>query len=349
MGVSPRRARALHLQLPPSSALRGRPGGDRRFERAVRAEIERRGEDPTGRSTRVVAFSVGGGDPLTVGRERLDRILPLPAASFSFRENGELSIEASPARTDAESLRFFRGHRFNRISFRAGDGSSPAELARAVGGARREGFRAVAADVPLDVGDRAERIGAAIRAGADHVSLVEVEAGSLSGAAWIDRYRDCVDRLEGKGLRRYELFHFARPRFEATSIRIVSAGGDVIGVGPGGAGMIGRLRYRNPEGPEEYAAWVEGGMDGGKEERLADDELARERILLGLRRGGGFDPRREGARSGIDLEEALAPAIGRLEGEGLLRRVDRRISLTERGIPLADSVTLSLFGPWGLP
>ncbi len=111
------------------------------------------------------------------------------------------------------------------------------------------------------------------------------------------------------------------------------------GPGPGKTGVWGK-RYANERNPERYMA--DAGTGSHDSEETLDREMATsEYLMLALRLTEGFAEEDFRGRFGIPLQEA-APRLDELCREDLLVRSDGRVHLSERGLPLADTVTARL-------
>lgn len=158
------------------------------------------------------------------------------------------------------------------------------------------------------------------------------------------------ERLVRAGFEHYEISSYARPGKRAVHNTLYWTGGEYLGLGcsahshrrlPGGA-----ERFATVRSVDDYFA-VQGRMGGvplptdpavASYEQLSPAAVEGEALWLGLRLLEGVSRRAHAARYGADPAERHAPAIQRLEGEGLIERSGERLRLTARGVLWADEV-----------
>jgi oxygen-independent coproporphyrinogen-3 oxidase len=115
-----------------------------------------------------------------------------------------------------------------------------------------------------------------------------------------------------------------------------------IGIGPSAASYMENRRYQNPA---DLHAWKECIVSG----RLAFDTAAAEGTddvmeifcFTSLRTAAGLDTQKFKERFGISLEEAYQkepPPVDQWIGQGLLRKENTRLILTEKGIDVSNEI-----------
>lgn len=161
------------------------------------------------------------------------------------------------------------------------------------------------------------------------------------------RHVDTVEQhLEALGLQRYEVSNFALPGHRARHNAAYWLHRDYIGLGPAAhsfqllPGHTRGLRWRNLPDLQRYLAG-ESPLDPESVETLTPQQLAEERIMLGLRTCGGVDPEKLEADYAYRFNEHQLALLDRLEHDGLLQH-DGTITLTRAGWKIADQVTLQL-------
>ena len=116
-----------------------------------------------------------------------------------------------------------------------------------------------------------------------------------------------------------------RPGHECRHSLAYSGAADYLGIGVGAVSTVAGRRWRNAPSLEGYLhAHATGAAPSRTREPLDDDDLRRERWMLGLRLGRGMDM---GWAGPPDHPEAMA----RLEAAGLLVRGDGTVALTREG------------------
>lgn len=144
------------------------------------------------------------------------------------------------------------------------------------------------------------------------------------------------------GLLRYEVSNYAKPGFHSRHNAVYWTGGEYLGVGAGATGFRregeGGVRWSNHRSADKWLAAVEAGrLPHGDTEALSAEDLASERIAMGLR-----------LVNGVDVGGALQ-AFGRGWGHrdetvkhlvkaGLLEERSGRLALTARGFEVHSAV-----------
>jgi oxygen-independent coproporphyrinogen-3 oxidase len=153
-----------------------------------------------------------------------------------------------------------------------------------------------------------------------------------------------IDRLEGAGLRMYEISNYALPGQESRHNLVYWANDAYFGVGLGAARYVDAVRSVNTRDLSAYLRRIEAGEPAtGPNERLEPEARARETAVLMLRRTIlGIEREDFLTRTGYDLDALLGAEISRHVAHGLLEDDGRRIRLSREGIFLADRVMCDL-------
>jgi oxygen-independent coproporphyrinogen-3 oxidase len=151
--------------------------------------------------------------------------------------------------------------------------------------------------------------------------------------AWRALMERLLERLEGAGLRRYEVSNHARPGHEAVHNRGYWQGRPYLGLGPSAHSLL-------PDGTRrvevsDTEAWLAG--TPATVEHLTAEQAAIDRLVSGLRGVDGL-PLTALSELGFRLQPA---AIRQLERADLLR-CDPDLRLHGEGFFLADGVTRAL-------
>ena len=311
---------------------------------------------------------VGGGTPSLLGGAGLRAVLDAVRDNFTLADGAEVTTEANPESTSPQLFEHLRSVGYTRVSLGMQSMAphvlavldrvhSPGRALTAAVEARCAGFDHVNLDLiygtPGESDDDLLRsVDAAVHAGVDHVSayaLVVEEGTALARrvrrgeiAAPDDdvlahRYELVDSRLNGAGLRWYEVSNWSRPGGQCRHNIGYWAGGQWWGAGPGAHGHVGEIRWWNTKHPSAYAAALAAGsLPVAGHERLGDAERHIERIMLSvrLRRGLAVAALTEGERR--RAQTAIA--------DGLLTAHGKRLVLTDRGRLLADAVVRNLLG-----
>lgn len=237
--------------------------------------------------------------------------------------------------------------------------------------ARRAGFDNVSCDliygVPGQTVDDWERdVATAIALGSEHVSaycLTYEEGTPMTGmkkaglVTAVDEdtelamFRLARERFAAAGLRHYEVSNYARPGRESRHNLAYWTWRDYLGLGAGAHGFAAAARplddaaasspgwgrrYSNLRLPELYMSARDGAWHASEEELSLDMAVA-EYLMVGLRLADGIDTGSFRRRFGLELADA-APRLGEFLDGGLLCRRDDMVTLSRRGLEIADSV-----------
>lgn len=250
---------------------------------------------------------------------------------------------------------------------------------------------------PTETDDDLRRtLDAVLEADVDHVSayslIVEdgtamarkVRRGELPAPdedTLADRY-DAIDaRLHQAGFHWYEVSNWAKPGGECQHNLIYWRSGQWWGAGPGAHGCVrlrgeghsesGLVRLVNAKRPRTYWNGLLGEAEGASirkdglpvpgsvvtTERLSNDDLRTEQVMLRLRLAEGLDLAEltggtGGARSANTANPARNPdleqVIERYTGLGLLDKRGERLRLTDKGRYLADGIVTDIVLALGL-
>lgn len=307
---------------------------------------------------------LGGGTPSLLEPAALEIILRrLPAVKWR-----EATMEAAPGTVTAERAASWRRLGIDRVSLgvqsfvkreiaATGRKHSAAQVEDEVKLLRREGITNINIDLIAGLPHQTaaswrESLDWVERLEPPHVSVYMLEAdedsrlgrellagGSRYGARAVpdeeqiaDSYIDAVERLEGLGIRRYEISNFARPGFESLHNLKYWRLENYRGFGADAHSYDGQRRWSNVETAAEYVERFGSGASPVAESEMLDPRRAmEEHFFVGLRQAAGIEPSRE------EWQRFDEP-IRRLASDGLLERDARRLRLTDRGVLLSNTV-----------
>lgn len=305
----------------------------------------------------------GGGTPILLGEKRIDAIIKTARRFFSL-ENAEITLEANPASTLAQTLKGLWKAGVNRLSFGL-QSAIPEELALlgrrhtakeallAVQHAREAGFSNISLDLMLGIPhqtlDSVEKsIAFCADAGVQHLSayLLKIEPGTpffknqigLSCPdedAQAEIYLHAVRVLGEYGFAQYEISNFAKDgRYSHHNCKYWQ-GTEYLGLGPAAHSLLGGRRMFYPKNLDRFLACQNATellvQDGG-------GGTADEYILLGLRLVQGID-KQEGALLYPDFDwDSLWDKAAPMIQAGYMRRQGDRLSFTPEGFLLSNSI-----------
>jgi oxygen-independent coproporphyrinogen-3 oxidase len=335
-----------------------------RYFTAFGRELER-----VERMLEVDTLYLGGGTPSHLGPTGLRRIFGILHDRLRPAADAEVTVEANPLDVTPEFVAAARDCGVTRVSL--GGQSLDAATLRALDrdhspdDVRRATARLLDAGlvVSLDLmtaapgqslaGVEAD-LAAAVDLGVQHVSVycltwekgTAFESARLRGALQpaeesIERamFETAIDRLEAAGYEHYEVSNFARAGCRCRHNEAYWDCRPWEAFGPGAARFDGRARITNHRSTTTWMTKVLAGDDfAGDVDRMTDEQAARERIVVGLRRRDGLDRAAFRAASGFDLDVLAGPAIARWGAAGLATDDGRRVRLTRAGLLVSDAL-----------
>ena len=316
---------------------------------------------------RLSSIFFGGGTPSLMEPTTVEAVIAAAKTHWPATDDVEITLEANP--NSAEAARFADLARagVNRISLglQSFDDAALAFLGRAH--SADEGQRALAAAqsavdrvsfdliyaLPGETEDRwAASLALALSLGTEHLSLYEltIEPGTRFASMVARREFEPLDaemaarlfehtqsRTAAAGIPAYEISNHARPGAESRHNLTYWRYGDYAGVGPGAHGRRTGMRTVRHKKPENFlAAIARNGHGLVEEELLPAADAAKEALVMGLRLAEGIDLAALETR--FDRPIVDQAAVDRLVGHALLRRDGTRLSTTEAGRLLLDSI-----------
>jgi oxygen-independent coproporphyrinogen-3 oxidase len=158
-------------------------------------------------------------------------------------------------------------------------------------------------------------------------------------------FEAAIDRLEAAGFAHYEVSNFARPGARCRHNEAYWDCRPWEAFGPGAARFDGRTRITNHRSTTTWMNKVLAGGDfTGDVDAMTDEEAARERIVVGLRRRDGLDREAFQQASGFDLDELAGESIRTWVVGGLAADDGRRVWLTRAGLLVSDTLWADVLG-----
>ncbi|HET9018154.1 MAG TPA: radical SAM family heme chaperone HemW [Acetobacteraceae bacterium] len=343
-----------------------------RFAAALRRELAweaaRLGRRP------LASIFFGGGTPSLMAPETVAALIADAQRLFAPLPGMEITLEANPTSVEAARLAAFRDAGVNRVSLgvqslddaalqRLGRQHSAAQARAALTLAQnlfpRTSFDLIYARPGQTPADWRAELRAALTLAADHLSLYQltIEPGTAyatqhargeivlpdddTAATLYDATAEEAARF---GLLPYEVSNYARPGGESRHNLVYWRYGDYAGIGPGAHGRVtlggALLATRRHRAPEAWAERVERDGHGTTGETpVAEQDRAREMLLMGLRLAEGVAESRFAARTGRSLDSALDPDIlARAIEAGYLDRDVTRLRATAEGRKRLDAL-----------
>ena len=279
----------------------------RGYLEAVLAELEAHRAAFLGRE--LVSIYLGGGTPSLWPADCLTELRARICAAFAG-EPREVTIEANPVDCTPDNLAGWQAAGIDRVSLDAGDlvalgrDHRMGEGLAAVEAARAAGFARMSADIILGAPGSRQPLASVTAMGErelPHLSVYEltVEEGTPLGQRvargevvpdsedrLADLYIGAHELLVAGGYEHYEVSSYARPGARAVHNSLYWRGAEYLGLGSGAASFLrrggGGVRWSNHRSVGRYLAAAPDQRRAEIDE-LGDDDLAADRIWLGLR------------------------------------------------------------------
>jgi len=312
---------------------------------------------------------LGGGTPSHLGPEGLRRLIGILRERLQPAVDAEVTVEANPLDVTPEFVAAAGDCGVTRVSL-GGQSLDPATLRaldrdHAPDDVRKATTRLLDAGlvVSLDLmtaapgqslADVEADLAAAAALAPQHVSVycLTWEQGTAFESARrrgelrpaeeaIERgmFEAAIDRLVMAGYEHYEVSNFAKPGFRCRHNEAYWDCRPWEAFGPGAARFNGRTRVTNHRSTTTWMTRILAGEDAtGDIDAMTDEQAARERIVVGLRRCDGLDRAAFRVASGFDLEPLAGPAIARWVGAGLATDDGRLVRLTRAGLLVSDAL-----------
>jgi len=312
----------------------------------------------------------GGGTPSLLEPAEVRRIIDACLAAFDVAAVREVTLEANPETVTEERLAAYREAGVTRVSFgvQSFRDDELKRLSRLHGAdraraayqeARRAGFDNISLDLMMwlpaqRLDEWLRSIDMAIALAPDHLSLYLLELypnaplkDDMARANWSQApdedaeamYMTAMERLDSAGYHQYEISNVARPGRESIHNLKYWKDGDWLGFGCGAHSTRDGVRWKNVSATDEYVQRVARGEPLATDiHRMSPDERLGDALFTGLRLSAGVDADDVGRRYGVDVWERYGPDLDPFLEDGCLRRDGARLSLTRRGMLLANEV-----------
>jgi oxygen-independent coproporphyrinogen-3 oxidase len=312
----------------------------------------------------------GGGTPTLLPENLMSRLLAGLRERFDLSRVDEFTVEANPATVDTSYLAMLRANGVDRISFGAQSFDrrelsilerhhDPDDVVRGIECARSAGFSRLNVDLIYaipgqDLSSWSRSLDAAIALKAPHVSAynltyepntpmaVRKRLGHFEPVAEdveLAMLHHARGRLATEGYDAYEVSNYAIPGEACRHNLVYWTGGNYIGLGPSAASHVEGWRWRNrPHLGEWERAVSSGTLPATDVEQLSPQQRAGELAMLMLRLAQGIEFVHFSNRTGGDARELFREQLDRLLPAGLITVSDRSVTLTERGIDVADAI-----------
>lgn len=319
----------------------------------------------------VSTIYIGGGTPTCIGDDQLCTLINALKQHFESAGSAlEFTVEANPNSVTGKLLKQLRDLGVNRLSIGAqsfdkselsllGRTHRPEEINTAVSAARNAGFSNIAMDLIFAIPNSTietlkHSLQRAIELSPTHISAYSLtyepdtplyRAKKQGSIVAIDEETDrqmyelTIATLTAAGYEQYEISNFARPSFQCAHNQTYWANKPYIGIGPSAGAWFENRRSTNLQSIDKYITVINNSQSPVAESNLPNPiEIACETAVLNLRRIAGIDIAQYKMQTGFDIFDLFKNEIDHNQKLGLLKVGQQKITLTQKALPIADSV-----------
>ncbi|HWE02066.1 MAG TPA: radical SAM family heme chaperone HemW [Tepidisphaeraceae bacterium] len=319
---------------------------------------------------RIRTVFFGGGTPSLLPLDPMRRLIAGLKERFDLSQADEWTVEVNPATAQPDYCQMLRENGVDRLSLGAQSFNrdelaalerhhDPEDVYRSLEMARAARFSRLNVDLIYAIPGQnlaswARSLDQAIALRTPHISCynltyepntpmaVRKRLGHFTAVeedAELEMFHHARQRLICSGHGAYEISNYAMPGEACRHNLIYWTGGNYIGLGPSAASHVEGHRWRNrPHLGEWERAVAAGDVPSIDVERLSPARRAGELAMLMLRLASGIDYAGFAARTGLDARAVFADQVGRLVPIGLVNVGQTAITLTEKGLSLADAI-----------
>lgn len=318
------------------------------------------------RGMEVKSIFVGGGTPSVLPPDLLGRISDKIFSRFDVDSKAEITIETNPGTLDAKKLGEMKSMYFNRLSMglqawqdrllkKLGRIHTADEFETNFLQARDAGFKNINVDLMFalpaqSLDDWQETLEKVMKLRPEHISAYSliIEEGTpffdMFDRGELKEIDEVTDRkmyylakemLYDKGYKQYEISNFAKEGFECYHNKVYWRTEEYQGFGLGAHSYAGGVRFHNTYDMKEYLRGEGFRLD---KEFLSLQEKQEEFMFMGLRMNEGVSEAEFLRRFGESMDSVYGDEIKELISEELLVKKDGRLSLTDRGVDISNSV-----------
>ncbi len=353
------------------SLVAGRDDLIDRYFQALARELSR-----VGQRLMLDTLYFGGGTPSHLGPDGIRQLFAILASAMVTNAGAEVSLEANPLDVTIDFVAAARDCGVNRVSLggQSLDAATLASLDRdhVPDDVRRAVDRLLSAACTVSVDLMIAAPGQSLAAverdleavkslGVQHVSVYCLtwekgtnfdslqQKGMLHRAeesVECDMFEATIDRLEAAGFEHYEVSNFARAGFRCRHNEAYWDCRPWEAFGPGAARFDGRTRITNHRSTQAWMTRVLSGEDfTGDCDAMTQEQAARERVVVGLRRRDGVDREAFEQSSGFSLDAIAGGAVRRWVAGGLAQDNGQRVQLTRKGLLVSDALWAAILNP----
>ncbi len=311
---------------------------------------------------------IGGGTPSALSALQLEKLLG--DLVDVFRPKGEFTIELNPGNADEDKLSIIKAAGVNRLSIgvqvfqkdlleKIGRTHDEKDIYETINNARKYGLDNISVDLMFGLPHQtlemfAETLRKALELEVPHFSAysLKIEEKTVfhqlfrKGNLQLPRedeevamYDHLIDTLISRGYEQYEISNFGKKGYESKHNLTYWNNEEYYGVGAGAHGYVYGQRYANAGPIKKYMTAVEKtGVGMFENHQVSTEEKIEEEMFLGLRKLEGVSIPRFKERFHSSPRDIFGKEIEQLTQQGLIEVKQERISLTRKGLFLANEV-----------
>ena len=310
----------------------------------------------------------GGGTPSLLTPQELSEIIKVIRKHFETKNVVEFTIEANPETVNLSKFIEYRAIGVNRVSLGAqsfneqtlkilGRVHNSKRIYEAFETLRNAGFKNINLDLMFSlpgetIKETVFSLKEAIKLNPEHISYYSlmIEKGTpffqiqntlkLPGnEEEFFEYSKGIKLLEENGYKQYEISNFARDGFFSKHNTQYWKNLPYVGFGISAASYIQRRRTKNFSNITTYCKKVkERNLPVSSAEHLTGKEAKAEHIIINLRMTKGVDKRDYYLRFGNFVETDVGNEISNLKQQKLIKETKNYLSLTKKGMYIANVV-----------
>ena len=311
----------------------------------------------------------GGGTPSLLSESELERIISAIYRSFKVDTNPEITLEANPMSiNEVAKLKSFKSLGINRLSIGVqsfsdselkmlGRRHTKEEAINTVMNAKEAGFDNISLDLMFALPCQSEEsfkesVNTALTLPISHISLYalsiedntvferKLKKGEDLHLPENDRemYLLACEILKNNGFEHYEISNFAKDGKRSRHNMKYWQSEEYIGIGASAHSYFDGERYAFPPSVKDFI------KEARREEVYKNTEKDRieEFIMLSLRLSDGLDLEKLQREYGITPNDNFFLLVNELEKHGLLTNKNNRVTLTDKGFFVSNSVIVEI-------
>ena len=154
-----------------------------------------------------------------------------------------------------------------------------------------------------------------------------------------DMYRYCLELLNKKAYKQYEISNFSKENKECKHNLTYWELGEYVGCGLGAHGYVEKQRIENVSSMMRYIELLKNEIKPIEHRQISSKEdVIEEFMFLGLRKIKGIDKKEFKNKFNIDIESIYGEIIDKYKSQGLIEEEYDRIFLSKKGIEFSNIV-----------